>query len=207
MKHKPIDINQRIPLDTLFVALESFLDNNYNEDYILQQLRLEFKGENRLKKSLRIVNKIICKSSLSDFLQNHKLEVKQAMKKKNDRNLILIALLNSAFSFSFDALLFLGKYLSVQEIVNRGIILKSLSNIYGGNRATEVALDSVIPMFIEAGVITRPKLGLYERNLDLVYTSSLVKSIFQESYKSVNSVSEIQEYQLRDPYFFFISNK
>lgn len=59
MSNKSLYINQRIPLDTLFVALESYLDGNYSDDYILEQLRLEFKGENRLKKALRIVNKIV----------------------------------------------------------------------------------------------------------------------------------------------------
>jgi hypothetical protein len=207
MKHKSIDINQRIPLETISVALTAFLDDCYSEEYIIQQLRLEFKGENRLKKSIRIVNKIILKSPLSEFLLNNREEIKQAIKKKVDRNLILIALLNSAFPFSYDAFQLLGKFLSVQDVVNRETIKKSLSNIYGGNRATENALDSVIPMLIESGIINRPKLGLYQRNLDLVYTSSMVKSIFQESYKSVNSVSEIHDYQLRDPYFFFISNE
>ena len=59
MNNKSIDINQRIPLDTLYAALESYLNGSYSNDYILEQLRLEFEGENRLKKALRIVNKII----------------------------------------------------------------------------------------------------------------------------------------------------
>ena len=56
--NKSIDINQRIPLDTLYAALEAYLNGSYTNDYVLEQLRLEFEGENRLKKALRIVNKI-----------------------------------------------------------------------------------------------------------------------------------------------------
>ncbi len=204
MNHKSIDINQRIPLDTLYAALESYLNGNYSEDYILEQLTLEFKGENRLKKSLRIVNKVIQRNPLRAFLEENKDNIKQAIKKKHDRSIILIALLNSSFSFSFDTLQFLGKYLTVQELVNRETIKKSLANVYGGNRATENAIDSVIPMFIEAGLIKRPTKGVYQRNSDFHISSTVSKQIFIESFKMNNTLDVIHEYQLRDPYFQFL---
>lgn len=206
MNHKSIDINQRIPLDTLYAALESYLNGNYSEDYILEQLRLEFKGENRLKKSLRIVNKIILRSPLLEFIEENKQSIKQAIKKKHDRNLILISLLNSSFSFSFDTLQLLGKYLSVQDLVNREIIKKALASVYGGNRATENAINSVIPMFIEAGLIKRPTLGVYQHNADFQISTSVSKLIFIKSFKTNSSLDGIQEYQLRDPYFMFLNN-
>jgi len=206
MNHKSIDINQRIPLDTLYAALESYLNGNYSEDYILEQLRLEFKGENRLKKSLRIVNKIILRNPLLAFIEENKEQIKQAIKKKYDRNLILISLLNSSFVFSFDTLQLLGKYLSVQDLVNREIIKKALASVYGGNRATENAIDSVIPMFIEAGFLKRPTLGVYQLNADFQISSAISKQIFIESFKTNSSLDGIQEYQLRDPYFMFLNN-
>jgi hypothetical protein len=206
MNHKSIDINQRIPLDTLYAALESYLNGTYSDDYVLEQLRLEFKGENRLKKSLRIVNKIILRNPLLPFIEENKDLLKQAIKKKHDRNVVLISLLNSSFAFSFDTLQFLGKYLTVQDLVNRETIKKSLANVYGGNRATENAIDSVIPMFIEAGLIIRPKLGVYHRNAEFQITSTTGKQIFIESFKTNNKLDGIQEYQLRDPYFLFVNN-
>jgi len=206
MNNKSIDINQRIPLDTLYAALESYLNGTYSEDYILEQLRLEFKGENRLKKSLRIVNKIILRNPLIEFIEDNKQSIKQAIKNKYDRNIILIALLNSSFVFSFDTLQVLGKYLTVQDLVNRETIKKSLANIYGGNRATENAIDSVIPMFIEAGLIKRPTLGVYQHNSDFRISSSVSNELFIESFRTNNAFDGLQEYQLRDPYFVFINN-
>ena len=206
MNHKPIDINQRIPLDTLYAALESFLNGTYSDAYIMEQLTLEFKGENRLKKSLRIVNKVILRNPLRAFLEENKDRIRQAIKKKHDRSIILIALLNSSFTFSFDTLQFLGKYLTVQEIVNRETIKKSLASVYGGNRATENAIDSVIPMFIEAGLIKRPTKGVYQRNPDFHISSAVSKQIFIESFKKNTTLEGIQEYQLRDPYFLFINS-
>lgn len=206
MNHKPIDINQRIPLDTLYAALDSFLNGTYSDDYIMEQLTLEFKGENRLKKSLRIVNKVIQRNPLRAFLEENKDSIKQAIKKKHDRNAILIALLNSSFPFSFDTLQFLGKYLAVQDLVNRETIKKSLASVYGGNRATENAFYSVIPMFIEAGLIRRSKLGVYQRNFNFCTSTEVSKQLFIESFKVNKSLDVIQEYQLRDPYFIFMDN-
>lgn len=206
MKQKSIDINQRIPLDTLYVAFESYLNDTYSEDYILEQLTLEFTGENRLKKSLRIVNKIILKNPLLPFIEENKNQLKQAIKNKHDRNLVLIALLNSSFSFSFDTLQFLGKYLTVQEFVNTETIKKAISNKYGGNRSSENALYSVMPMFIEAGLINRPKLGVYQRDMDFQFTSTASKQLFIESFKTNCSYNGIQDYQLTDPYFLFIND-
>lgn len=204
MNHKPIDINQRIPLDTLYAALESYINGSYSDAYILEQLRLEFKGENRLRKAIRIVSKMVLRSPLVSFIDANRDEISQAIKKKHDRNVMLIALLNSSFTFAFDTLQFLGKCLSVQDLVNRETIKKSLANIYGGNRSTENAMDSVIPMFIEAGFITRPSSGVYQRNTDLHIISSITRQVYIESFKSNQALKGIQEYQLRDPYFLFI---
>jgi hypothetical protein len=204
MDNKSIDINQRIPLDTLYAAFESYLDGNYSNDYVLEQLRLEFEGENRLKKAQRIVSKIIQRNPSNDFIIENKAELKNAIKNKVDRDVILIALLNSAFVFSFDLLRIFGKYFSVQEIINRETVSKQVSNIYGGNRATANAIDSVVPMFIEAGFFTRQKAGLYECKNKLTLSSKVTKKLYIESFKSNNPMEGIQEYQLRDPYFTFL---
>lgn len=204
MTNKSIDINQRIPLDTLHAALESYLKNNYATDYIVEQLQLDFEGDNRIKKAIRIINKIILKSPLSDIITNNKEEILSAIKRKTDRDIICIALLNAAFPFSFDVLKTFGKYFSVQDIINTETVKKPISNIYGGNRATENGMYSVIPMFIEANFFERPKSGLYQFNDKLKTSFTISKLLYLESYKINNKIDEIQDYQLLDPYFLFI---
>ena len=206
MDNKSIDINQRIPLDILYVALESHLNGSYSYDYILEQLRLEYKGENRLKKALRIVNKIIQKNPLNDFILLNSEEIKNAIRKKTDRDIILISLLNSAFPFSFDVLKTFGKYFVVQDVINTETIKKPISNVYGGNRAMENALYSVVPMFIEAGFFSRPKQGVYEVNEKLNVSFLVSKNIYIEAYRTNNKLDGVYEYQLKDPYFMFISD-
>ncbi len=202
---KTIDINQRIPLQVLHVALVSHLSGTYNEEYILEQLKLEFNGANRLKKSLRIVKKVMLRNDLMPFLEERREEILQAIKNRYDRNLILVALLNSSFSFSFDTLQLLGKYLMVQDVINRETLKKALANVYGGNRATDNAMDSVLPMFIEAGLIKRSALGIYERNSNFHVALTISKQVFHESFR-INSLSTVnQVYQFRDPYFLFVT--
>ena len=206
MKNKSIDINQRIPLDTLYAALEAYLNNNYSNEYILEQLRLEFQGENRLKKALRIVNKIILKSPIISFIDENNTSLKSAIKKKTDRNIILIALLNAAFPFSFDVLKVFGKYFCVQEIINADTIKKSISNVYGGNRATENGIYSVVPMFLEAQFFNRPKQGIYAFENKLAASNNIANKVYIESFKINNESNDIQDYELMDPYFEFINN-
>lgn len=204
MNNKSIDINQRIPLDTLHAALEAYLSDNYSNDYTMEQLRLEYKGENRLKKALRIVNRIILKNPLLSLVNEDKAALKLAIRKKQDRDIILIALLNSAFPFSYDVLTIFGKYFATQEIINTNTVKKSISNVYGGNRATENGIYSVVPIFLEAGFFNRPKQGIYQWDKKLVPNSEITEKIYLASFKLNNKMNEIQEYQLIDPYFQFV---
>ncbi|MGO2358698.1 hypothetical protein [Mesonia sp.] len=204
MDRKSIDINQRIPLDTLYAALEAYLNNSYTNDYVIEQLRLEFNGENRLKKGLRIINKIIIKSPLKSFIDDNRDTIALVIKRKQDRNILLISLLNAAFPFSFDVLKTFGKYFAAQPIINTKTVKKSIANTYGGNRATENGIYSVVPMFLEAGFFKRLKPGVYEARNKLNPSSNLIKTIYIESFKLNNSIEELQEYQEMNPYLQFV---
>ena len=203
MNNKSIDINQRIPLETLYAALEAYLNDNYSNEYIMEQLRLEYSGENRLKKALRIVNRIIPKNPMLPLINEKKAALKLAIKKKQDRDIILIALLNSAFPFSYDVIRIFGKYFAVQEIINADTVKKSISNIYGGNRATENGIYSVIPMFLEAGFFSRPKQGVYQLEKILEPYHEVTVKIYIESFK-INQSFPPNNIDLLNPYFQFL---
>lgn len=203
--HKTIDINQRIPLDVLHVALESYLNGTYSNDYIIEQLRLEYSGENRIKKSLRIVNKIVPNNPIIAKLSEHPAEVKNALKKRTDRNVILIALLCSAFPFAFDALQTFGKFFLVQDTINSETIKKSISAVYGGNRATENGIYSVVPMFLEAGFFERTKPGLYSVTKMATVVSEISITAYKESFIQNNGIL-LPHHEL-DPYINFLQQE
>jgi len=93
---------------------------------------------------------------------------------------------------------------SAQDVLSREALRKQISKIYGGNRSTENAIDSVIPMFLEAKFFDRPKQGLYEWKAPLVVSSGIAKRIYTESFLINNSATELHEHQARDPYFMFV---
>ncbi len=204
MSSKSIDINQRIPLHTLEASLFAFLKDAYSNDYVLEQLAIEFSGENRLKKALRIVNKIILNNPLNLWLLENRTAIKQALKSKDDRNVILISLLNSAFPFSFDMFSTLGKYFTVQEVVSRDAVTKGISKLYGSNRAMPNAIDSVIPMYFEAKFFERPKVGLYEFTGPKIPQYGITRKLFRESYIVNKGLKNIEDFESIDPYFVFV---
>ncbi len=205
MTNKSIDINQRIPLETLHVALESYLNDTYSDEYILEQLRLHFKGENRLKKSLRIVKKVTTTSPLINYIESHKKEILSALKSNTERNIILISLLNSAFVFSFDLLFILGKLFKAQDLINRDALTREISKLYGGNRALPNAIDSVIPMFLQASLFTRPKPGFYLFVKKITIQNNITLDLFKESYIINSSFQMAPNNILSNPYFIFIN--
>lgn len=198
-----ISINQRIPLDVLEAALIAFLNEQYSQAYVMEQLMGAFEGSNRLKKAYDIVRKIIPQTPLISFLTENKGPVLLALKNKNDRNLILISLLNAAYPFSFDILRVFGKYFQVQEFVNTSLIEKTISAKYGSNRATSNGMYAVIPMFIEGGVFEREKVGLYAFHGALTI-SEIAKSCFAQSFQ-VNVKGIGGDVDFFDPYFVFLA--
>ena len=114
-------------------------------------------------------------------------------------------MLNSAFPFSFFVLKTFGKYFSVQDEINTEVIKKAISNVYGGNRATENGIYSVVPMFLEANFFLRPATGIYKFKKKQNTTSNISKKIYIRSFLLNNSINEIEEFHYRDPYFNFIT--
>ena len=61
-------------------------------------------------------------------------------------------------------------------------------------------------MFIEAGFFTRPKQGIYEFKESLLISNKLTYEVYVESFKLNNKTENIQDYEMMDPYFYFLEN-
>jgi hypothetical protein len=200
MTVKSIDINQRIPLSILETALFTLLNDEYSEDYILELLRTEFTGENRIKKALRIVNKIVLNNPLKDFLLENKNQLLIALRIRTDKNVILISLLNSAYSFSHFTLETLGKLFSAQSLINKESLNRHIGKQFGSNRGTENALYSVIPMFLDADLFSRPKIGYYEFQSAVIIQNPITYQLYRES----NIIIQRSMANENSPYFLFV---
>ena len=141
---------------------------------------------------------------LEDILSN-KEEVLNALKNKGDKSIILIAMVNATFPFAFDTLNLFSTYFQVQEYVSWDLIQKEIKNKYGSNRSTENALYSVIPMFIESGILIRTKPGLYQIKNELFIHSQIVYNLYLKSYNINNPIISNTDIVAYEPYVSLIS--
>jgi len=190
MSDKAIGINQRIPLQILEIALRSYLNGNYDEEYIIEQLQLDFDGENRIKKALVITNKIVRNNPIITQVEEEIERILSALKRENDRNLILTALACTAFPFYYEVLKEFARFLKVQEVVNTELIKKTMASRYGSNRSMENGLYCVIPMLIEADIIERPKQGIYRKTPAKEYSPTSI-NIFEAAVDHVGLSGDV----------------
>lgn len=200
-----IGINQRIPLSVLEIGLKAYIEGNYSTDYLKEQLSFEYSGKNRVVKALGFVNKTILHNPLSNWILDNKQEILNALKQKWDRSVILIALLNSAFPFSFTILNTFAKYFMAQEFVSTELIKKEAINKYGSNRSTGNALYSVIPMFLESGFFVRTKPGLYQFKDKIAPHSLIAKDLYRQSFLLNIPLLADSDMLIHEPYFKMIA--
>ena len=204
MINKSVDIDQLVDYEVLEIAILDYLKGSYSEEYILEQLRINISGENRIKKGLRIVKKVVLNNQLSSLICENKSEVIRALNNKDDKSIIIISLLNSAFPFAYDLLSIFGKFFKVQDLINIKVIQKEVSKVYGGNRVAVNGIYCVGPIFEKAGIYSRPKQGLYQIEDKLRPIHSVTKKIFIESFNINQSITPTIIDEL-NPYFQFIT--
>lgn len=193
----PIGINQRIPMQTLELALKAVLEDQYSNDYALELARYDYQGENRIKKAAKVLNRLTKTNALMPFYIEHKEKVLKALKNPDDRALLLIALVNTAYPFCYDVTATLGKYFHAQKTIGTPLLINKLSAKYGTNRTLPNGLYCIMPMLKDAGFITRPTVGLYEmcklspltEVARQAYTQSFMLNnpLFTDSYRAENN--------------------
>lgn len=145
MENITIGINQRIPIHILELALCAALQNDATPEYFSELASTEYKGENRIKKAVSVINKLTIRNPIFGYLHEHADTVLAAMKNKHDRPLLFGAVICAAYPFGFDTLSIMGKYFHVQQQVNTTLITQRMASKYGSNRSLPNALYCVLP--------------------------------------------------------------
>ena len=195
-----IGINQRIPIDIIEQALKAMLDDRYSDDYAAELARLEYSGENRIKKSVKVINRIVKTNVLMPYMLENAGKIKLALKTPDDKGLICIALVNAAYPFCYDVTTVLGRYFHAQKEIGTSLITSKLSSRYGTNRSLPNALYCILPMLIEAGFIVRPKPGFYQLS-HLSPQTEIAKQIYQKSFLC-NNVTLNEDYHFSNHFYF-----
>lgn len=195
-----IGINQRIPMQSLELALKAVLDGQYDDNYATELARMEYKGENRIKKTVIILNRLTRLNPLMPYLMDKAEKVKLALKNDDDRALILIGLVNASYEFCYDVTTTLGKYFHAQKEISTSLIVSKLSNKYGTNRSLPNGLYCILPMLIDAGFLIRPRAGIYQMK-KLSSQTDIAKETYKRSFFQNNPM--LTESYQHDNHFYF----
>ena len=196
-----IGINQRIPMNMLELALRASMEGEATADYFRELAAMEYTGQNRIGKTVVVLNRLTKRNPLLPYLLKNKEMVEQMLRNKNDRPLLLTAIICSSYSFGFDVVTVLGKYFHVQDEITTDLITKKMAEKYGSNRSLPNALYCILPMLIEAGLISRPVAGVYKKE-EIKNAMEAAIEVFKQSY-SLNNPNYADD--LRNPYFEFIN--
>jgi hypothetical protein len=195
-----IGINQRIPIEIIELALKAVLDERYDDEYAAELARMEFSGENRIKKTVKVINRIVKTNVLIPYLMENAGKVRLALKNVEDKGMICIALVNAAYPFCYDVTAVLGRYFHAQKEIGTPLITTKLSAKYGTNRSLPNGLYCILPMLIEAGFITRPRPGFYQL-AHLSPQTEIAKVIYQKSFL-VNNPTLNEDYHFDNNFYF-----
>lgn len=195
-----IGINQRIPIEAIELAIKAVLNNSYDNDYAAELARMEYSGENRIKKAVNIINRLTKNNALMTFLQENKNKVMSALKYPDDKGMICIAMVNAAYPFCYDVTTVLGRYFHAQKEIGTSLITSKLSAKYGTNRSLPNGLYCILPMLIEAGFITRPRAGAYQIN-HLAPQTDIASAIYQKSFLA-NNPTLSEDYHFSNHFYF-----
>jgi len=195
-----IGINQRIPIEIIELALKAVLDERYDDEYAAELARMEFSGENRIKKTVKVINRIVKTNVLIPYLMENAGKVRLALKNVEDKGMICIALVNAAYPFCYDVTAVLGRYFHAQKEIGIPLITSKLSAKYGTNRSLPNGLYCILPMLIEAGFISRPLPGLY-RICHLIPQVNISTIIYQKSFLC-NNLTLNEDYRFSSHFYF-----
>lgn len=157
-----IGLRQRIPMSLLEMALTAVLSGEYSREYFAELAATEYSGQNRIGKTVTAISQLTDQNPLIELLRENKDEVLLALRNRADRTLIFSSLIIAKFEFAYDIFTLLGKYFHVQKQVVTSLITQKMSQKYGSNRSLPNAMNCALPMFIEAGILHRPKIGFFE---------------------------------------------
>lgn len=201
---KTVGINQRIGVNVMEMAIKAALDGIFTPEYAADLAAGEYQGANRINKARSIIGKLTQRNPLYPYIEEHKTEFLSAIKHPGDRAIIYSALINATYGFGYDAMVVLGKFFHVQEQVSTALIVSRMSSMYASNRSLPNGLYCVMPMYIEAGLINRPKTGVYTKN-EYEISTSFARELYTKSFFINNPMLKEGDYDYSEhPYFEFI---
>ena len=206
-REKYIGINNRMPFVVIDDALNDFIKTDeINRALYLSHIKEFTKGENRANKTLNNLvailkrNEKIIRFFIKSLNGNNYSEISQ-----NDKRAIILNLFCIAYPIAYEMLNAFSVGFKVQTVLNKQFLLQKMGAIYGGNRAMHIAIDEVIPFFIDCDLIKREKVGIFSLGKKIKFNSQFLNElvIYSDIRLSGSKSILIDDLSFRPWYSFF----
>lgn len=162
---KFIGFRNRVQINLLEAVLNDYLTTNefHKEEYLKWIIRYN-EGTNRAEKIVSHLSTIIKRNKIIlDFITKQKgVEIIEEWSKQEKKAFYTLLFCN-AFPVIYDILTIVAQTLSVQESINKQVIVQKISAIYGSNRSTEIAVTEALTVLVDLELLNRTKVGIYEK--------------------------------------------
>jgi len=177
---KYLGINQPIPYKVLDEVLYHYFNNNpLAKEGVIKLLKEYIHGENRLNKAYSHIILVFRKNDTIIIKLKSYMNTENYLNlSENDRICLAVCLIALTFPVTYDLLNILSSGFKVQKKINRNYIDQKMSSMYGSNRGIYNAVNAIMPMIVELGLIHRDKSGIYE----FTTTKKIVNKILNEFF-------------------------
>lgn len=207
-KDKYIGINQRLPFEVLDSAIDLFLkQGKIDKEAISMQMSEYISGKNRLAKSVTYVENIIKRqSSFLNVFKKSNPDLVYLNLRLDDRKAMVICLICLTYPIAYDLLVSMSQSFKVQAHINRKSINHKIMSIYGSNETVSVAVKNLLPIFLEAKLLKREKIGIYAQDIKLIIKNAYVAEliIYSDIKLSASKSMLIDELSHKPWYAYFV---
>ena len=158
-----IGINQRVPFAVLEQGIRQFLLEGSVDRAAIRMHLAEFtEGENRLKKAVAYAYAILTRPShlLINLRRQFSAEAFGQLPLP-ERQAFCLSLLACTYPIAYDLSVAFATGFKVQPQISRQYITNRITAQYGSARTIDIAIDALLPMLIELGVIERVEVSVY----------------------------------------------
>jgi len=205
-----IGINKRIPLKTLDAAFGYYYNSSvYDKELVMKHIKEHTTGENRAKKSLYNIRKIlISNESIINKYRTHTKSDNYFDLNINDRKILMLCLFCLTYPIAYKILVTFSKGFKVQEVLNKTYLKEKICAIYGGNRSVHIAIDEVMPLLIEMNLFKKPKNGLFRKHLNMQSKSEFLRElvVYTDIFLSGSKTILVEDIKF-NPFFNYFSLK
>jgi hypothetical protein len=205
--NKYIGINQRLPYGILNEFLKRYLQAGViSREEILAEVRRVTAGENRAKKASMAIHQTLSRpKKILSFLEKSIGATTYEKLTEDDRKVVILCLVASAFPITYDLLCAIATVLKVQEYVSKAFISQKISALYGSNRSTSLAIDALLPMLIELGTLERVKTGVYKVGRQPIIMNLSVVELYVATDISLSGSKSISLDETKHRSWFFFN--